>query len=66
MAKGETAIAQPPKYAGIDKWEVENAARTLEEAQEIALKPKLLAAARKMLRFQQRAKKKAIDWAEKI
>jgi len=41
-------VDNEPKLAkGMDKWEVEEAARTLERAQE-------------------KAKKKAIDWADKI
>jgi hypothetical protein len=56
----------PKLPKGMDKWELEEAARTLERAQEIALEPKLLTAARKLLRFQEKAKKKAIDWAENI
>lgn len=35
-----TCIDKPKKIGGFDKWEVEDAARTLIEAQEIKAKPK--------------------------
>ncbi len=40
-------MAEPKKIDGVDKWEIENAARTLMEAIEIRKKPKLFALAKK-------------------
>ena len=61
-----TAMEVSPKLFGMDKWEVENAARTLREAYELANKPKLLEAAKKLLKQQQVAGKKAISLAENL
>ena len=42
-------MAKPEKIDGFDKWEVEGAASTLVEAEIIRLKPKLYAAAQKVV-----------------
>ncbi len=59
-------VEQSPKIDGIDKYEVENAAETLRRTQELRLKPKLLTAARKVLRQQQKATQQALNWAAKL
>lgn len=54
------------KIDGIDKWEVEEAARTLTKAFEIKSKPKLMAAALKVVQEQKEAAQKVQGWAGKM
>lgn len=62
-----TATAESPKKInGIDKWEVESAARTLTDAFEIKKKPKLFAAALKIVKQQEDAAKEVQGWAGKL
>lgn len=58
-----TAMEEPKKINGIDKWEVEDAARTLRRTFEIKQKPKLLSAALGVIRKEQMAGKQALGWA---
>jgi len=53
-----------PTIGGIDKWEVEEAARTLERAQEIVAVEKMKKAALKVLKKNKKAVTKAITWAD--
>lgn len=54
------------KIDGIDKWEVESAAETLQHAQEIMANDKLRKAALKVLKKKQVAAKKAVSWADNL
>lgn len=54
------------KIDGIEKYEVEDAARTLGRAFEIKAKPKLLKAALGVIRKQKEAQQKALGWAGKL
>lgn len=58
-----STIEKPQKIDGIDKWEVEEAARTLTRAFEIKKKPKLLAAALKVVEQQRKAAQEVKGWA---
>jgi len=61
----ETIMAHnQPTIGGIDKWEVEEAARTLERAQEIVAVEKMKKAALKVLKKNKKAVTKAITWAD--
>ena len=57
----EVATMKEKKVDGFDKWEIENAASTLKQAEEIKAKPKLLALAKKELTKQLNATKKALN-----
>ena len=63
-----TSLQEPKveKIDGIDKWEVEEAARTLTRAFEIKKKPKLLAAALKAVDQQKKAAQAVQAWAGKL
>ena len=62
MVNGGVPIMAQEKLDGIDKWEVESAARTLMEAIDIRSKPKLFAAAKKEAKRQAaRAQKAALE-----
>jgi len=65
MATTET-VEPSPKIDGMDKWEVEDGARTLRRAFEIRDKPKLFKAALKIVRKEQEAGKKMLGWAGKL
>jgi len=54
------------KIDGIDKWEVEDAARTLTKAFEIKSKSKLLKAALKLVKQQRDAAMAVQGWAGKL
>lgn len=54
-----TCIDRPKKIGGFDKYEVESAARTLIEAQEIKAKPKFLKVVIKEVERQAEAAKRA-------
>jgi|GEM_PF-5940965 hypothetical protein len=60
------APEKPKKIDGFDEWEVREAANTLKRAFEIKDKPKLFAAARKMLRKETAAAEKALKWSDRI
>ena len=57
-------MAHTEKIGGIDKWEVEDAARTLARAQEILADEKMKKAALKVLKKNKKAVTKAITWAD--
>lgn len=57
---------EEPKLFGQPKYDVEEAARNLEAAQQARAKPKLLAAAIKLLHQRAKATSRAIDWASKF
>lgn len=59
-------VDKPPKINGLDKWEVEEAARTLTRAFEIKQNPKLLAAAMKVVNKQAKAAQAVKGWAGKM
>jgi hypothetical protein len=63
-----TQICEPKveKIDGFDKWEVEDAARTLTRAFEIKKKPKLLRAALKVVGQQKKAAEAVQGWASNI
>lgn len=58
-----TQLDKPKKIDGFDEWEVESAAETLRRAFEIKAKPKLLAAALKVIRKRQQADRAVQGWA---
>lgn len=64
----ETDMAEPrvEKINNIDKWKVESAASTLQEAMEIAKDKKLLKAALKVVKEKQAASKEVISWAANL
>ena len=55
---GNVKSAPKPEF---DRYEIEDAARTLVRAEEIKLKPKLLKAARQHLKNEQKAKANALS-----
>lgn len=66
---GKTVTMPSPtsrKIDGIDKWEVEEAARTLIRAFEIQATPKLFDAAMKVVNAKASAAKKTADWGAKL
>lgn len=54
------------KIDGLDRWKVEDAARSLKDAQKIIIDKKLLKAAKKLLLQEQKATNKAVDWTNNI
>jgi len=56
-------VEESPKINGIDKWEVEDAARTLRRAFEIKADSKLFKEALKIVRKEQKAGKQMLGWA---
>ena len=64
--KEAIAMEKPEKIDGIDKWEVENAADTLQRALEIQADKKLVKAALKVLKKKSEASQKAVKWADGI
>lgn len=61
-----TAKAKSETIDGIDRWKVENAAETLQRAEDIQQDKKLFAAAKKVLMEKQKAIKRALDWADNL
>lgn len=60
------AVPKSDKIDGLDKWEVEEAARTLQRAFEIRQNKKLLNAAIKVLKKTRTAAEKALKWSDQI
>ena len=69
MAKAKTdpeSSSPTNKIQGFEKWEIEDAARTIQRAMELKAKPKLLKLALTEIKKQEKAAKEAVSWADNL
>ena len=64
--RNESTQPGTPKIGGMDKYEVGNAARTLQQAMKIRRDKKLLAAALKVIQEEQEDAQKVLSWADNL